>query len=261
MLFIGEEFMQINRKKEILKILEKQYSIKVAELCNLLYASRSTIRRDLEELEKENLIIRSHGKVICNQAFATVNVALSEREMNMLNVKKSLAATAISLIHDGNVIMLDASTTVSCLVHYLEKFQNIIAITCGVKTAYLLSKTNIRFLVSGGECINQSFSLIGGDTLRSIGKYNADICFVSCHGLSENGMVTDTSVSENEVRKKILEQSKTKVLLVDSTKINKQNWDNLCSISDFDFVICDTELPHNVASLVKCFILAKQDND
>ena len=58
------------REKEILNILRKKYSVKVKELADMLYASEATIRRDIIILEKQQLVLRSHGKVIENKLSA-----------------------------------------------------------------------------------------------------------------------------------------------------------------------------------------------
>ena len=246
------------REKEILKILEKKYNVSVKELADTLYASEPTIRRDLNSLEDRQLVIRTHGRVILNTVSPDANMALSAREHHMFNIKSDLAKQASSLVQDGFVIMLDASTTSAHLIKELERFKDIIIITCGIKTAYMLSQTNIKHICTGGECINKSYSLIGQSAINTIRQYNADICFVSCHGLSPSGMATDTSVSENEVRYELMKQSKIKVMMMDNSKINNGFWHNLCDISEFDHVICNEMLPEKIMPRVKNFILVPQ---
>ena len=104
------------REKEILTILEKKYMISVKELADLLFVSEPTIRRDLSGMEKKQLILRTHGKVIANKISANTNMALSAREQHMYNIKSNLAEKAASLVNDGDVIMLDASSTASHLI-------------------------------------------------------------------------------------------------------------------------------------------------
>ncbi len=202
--------------------------------------------------------------MLLNTISADTNMALFAREHHMFNIKSALAKQAstlvqdgyvIMLVQDGYVIMLDASTTASHLVKELERFKDIIVITCGIKTAYMLSQTNIKHICTGGECINKSYSLIGQSAISTVRQYNADICFVSCHGLSPSGMATDTSVSENEVRYALMKQSRIKVLMMDNSKIDNGFWHNLCDISEFDCVICNTPLPEKIMAKVKKFML------
>ena len=162
-------------------------------------------------------------------------------------------------VKDGNVIMLDASTTVMHTVPFLSKYNDIIVITSGIKTSLLLSQTNIKFYSTGGRAINTSYSYIGQTAINALQTFNADVCLVSCHGVSENGFITDTSEPENDVRQAILKHSKRKVLLIDNTKINKGCWHNLCHISEFDDVYCNEVLPTRLLKFVKNFHLVNKN--
>lgn len=246
-----------NRENEILRILEKQYVIEVKNLARTLFVSEPTIRRTLIRMEENGLIIRAHGKVYANKVSAATNVALAVRDESMYKIKNDLAERASQLVHDGNVVMLDASTTAAHMVKYLEHIDNVVVITCSIKTSYMLSQTNLRFFCTGGECINKSFSLVGTSAIEEIKKFNADICFVSCHGLSSEGFATDTSITENDVRYQLMKQSKQKVLMIDDTKIDNGFYHNLCDISEFDTVICNKRLPESIGKKVKNFILVQ----
>lgn len=242
----------IDRENKILNVLKETPAITIQSLMQQLYVSEATIRRDLRKLEEKELIIYSHGKITLTVPFAEKNVGLNFRENLQNPIKRKLAETAIAtLVNNGNVIMLDASTTAMNAVPFLEKFNDVIVVTSGLKTALLLSQTAIKFYSTGGRAINSSYSYIGQTAIDTLKHFNADICFVSCHGLSDNGFATDTSERENDIRYTIMKQSKRKVLLLDSTKINKNCWHNLCDISEFDDVFCDMPLPENIAKKVK----------
>lgn len=246
----------IDREKQILEILKETPTIGIQALRQQLYASESTIRRDLKRLEEKGLILRPHGKITSAATFADKTVGLNLRENFQNPIKRRLAENAVTaLVYDGSVIVLDASSTVMCSVSFLSKYNDIIVITSGLKTSLLLSQTAIKFYTTGGRAINTSYSYIGQTAIDTLKTFNADICFVSCHGLSEQGFATDTSERENDVRKAMMQQAKRKALLIDSSKINKGYWHNLCHISEFDDVFCDTPLPENLAKSVKNFHL------
>ena len=250
----------IDRKNQILNILRDDQTISLKTLKQRIYTSEATIRRDVAKLESEGLILRMHGKITLTPSAADKNMTLNFRE-NLYNpIKRCLAENAVAqCIADGNVIILDASTTVMNSVQFLSKFNNIIVITSGLQTSILLSQTNIRFYTTGGRAINTSYSFIGQTAIDTLKTFNADVCFVSCHGLSDQGFATDTSERENDIRRTIMQQSRRKVLLIDSTKINLNCWHNLCHISEFDDVFCNSELPEHIARSVKNFHLVKVD--
>ena len=246
------------REEKILELLKDTSSVDVKTLTRVLYTSEATVRRDLRKLEQKGLILRSHGKAMRVSAYADQNVGFDLREHLLSPVKKNLAKAAVErFAAEGSVVMLDASSTAMCAVQYLAQKKDVIVITSGLKTLGFLSQTELKFFSTGGMAINRSASFVGQTAIAAVNAFNADVAFVSCHGLSEDGFATDTSIAENDVRLAMLNRSKRKVLLVDSSKINKGCWNNLCHISFFDDVVCDQELPEPILSDVKNFHLIK----
>ncbi|MBQ8294837.1 MAG: DeoR/GlpR transcriptional regulator [Clostridia bacterium] len=237
-------------------ILQETPIIDIKRLMQQIYVSEATLRRDLQKMENAGLIIRPHGKVKLAASFADKMLESSFRESFQNPIKKRLAETAIaSCVKDGNVIMLDASSTAMNTVPFLSNYNNIIVITSGIKTALLLSETHIKFYSTGGRAINVAHSYVGQTAIDTLKNFNADVCFVSSRGLSEDGFVVDSSERENDVRYTIMKQSKRKVLLIDSSKINQGYWLNICHISEFDDVFCDQPLPEHIAKHVRNFHL------
>jgi DeoR/GlpR family transcriptional regulator of sugar metabolism len=244
------------REEKILAILQESPSVSVKSLTKSLYVSEATIRRDLVRLEQEGLIIRTHGKAVSTGIYADKNQGFNLRENTASPIKKRLAERAVSLcVTDGAVVFLDASSTAMHTVDFLSSRKDVIVITSGLKTAVMLSNTNVKFYSTGGKAINSSMSLVGQTAIDTVNNFNADVCFVSCHGVSESGFATDTSERENDLRKAMLSKAKRKVLLIDSTKIDSGCWHNLCHLSLFDDVFCDKPLPQNVLNSIKNFHL------
>lgn len=240
------------RKKQILALLDQTGSMRVDALTKFLYASGATVRRDLARLVEEGLIIRSHGKAIRINLYADKCVPYGQREGVGASSKKRIAAAAVSeQVKEGTVIMLDASSTALHTVEWLDGINDLIVITSGINTLVELMKTNIRFYSTGGLAINASSSFVGQTAIDALRRFNADICFVSCHGLSEDGYVTDTSERENEIREMMMKQSRRRILLIDESKVGVGCWHNLCHVSEFDEVYCAAELPENIRKMIK----------
>lgn len=246
------------RELNILKILSDTASVDVKSLTRMLYASESTVRRDLRKLEQKGLIIRTHGKAVSVNAYADKNVRFDLREQLLSPVKKNLAKYAVDLfVSNGSVVMLDASSTAMCAVEYLSDKKDVIVITSGLKTLLLLCETDLKFFSTGGMAINKSSSFVGQTAIAAVNSFNADVALVSCHGLNEDGFATDTSLPENELRLAMLKRAKRKVLLIDSSKINNGFWTNLCHVSYFDDVVCDQPLPDHIMESIQNFHLVK----
>ena len=133
--------------------------------------------------------------------------------------------------------MLDASTTAFCLLPYLSEFKNILVITNGAKTALESVSMGIRTICTGGETALESFWYVGTDAESVLKKYNADIAFFSCRGITEDGLATDNSILENSIRRIMIHNSKESYLLCDNTKFGKKYLNTLCNENEITGII------------------------
>lgn len=224
------------RQLQILDFIKEHETISIQQIVNKFFVSEATARRDLSALEATGLVRRIFGGATLIIG-SDQQVPLFVRKQENQQEKTLLAEKAVQYIRDGNVIFIDASSSAQHLLPYLQKFKDLVVITNGIITAQLLGEMNIKVYVTGGLLINNSSVLIGHDTETFINKLNADICFLSCKGLNEEGKLTDTSYEETEVRKYYLRNSKKKIVLLTSNKIGKTYLHTLCHKDDVDAVI------------------------
>ena len=135
--------------------------------------------------------------------------------------------------------MMDASTTAFHLLPHLTQFKNILIITNGAKTALEAASMGIKTICTGGEMTLESFSYVGPDAESTLSKYNADVAFFSCRGVSSDGTVSDNSILENSMRGIMIKNSKKSYLLCDSSKLNKVYLNTLCSTKELDGLISE----------------------
>jgi len=216
---------------------ERSYTVK--ELAEALFISEPTVRRDINELMSKDLVTRKNGVVSIKTNSPDTRVPMFIRNLENKEAKDTIAKKAALLIKEGDTVMLDASTTAYCLVQHLAKFKNIFVITSGAKTALALAALGIRTICTGGEMALGSFSYIGHDAERTLSNYNADIAFMSCRGISEDGAVTDSSIAENSMRKLMMQKSVRTYLLCDKSKVGKVYLNTLCEKDEFDGIIWD----------------------
>ena len=224
--------------KYINLLSEREHTIR--ELSSKLFLSEPTVRRDILILERKDIVTRKRGIVKIKINVADKRIPLFIREMEQLQEKKEIALKAISHIKDGDVIMLDASTTAYCILPHLADFKNIFVITNGAKTALELAAMGIRTICTGGEITKESFSYVGTDAESILNQYNADVAFFSCRGITEDGIVTDNSILENSMRKIMIKNSEKSYLLCDKSKLGKTYLNTLCHTEELDGVITDT---------------------
>lgn len=240
------------RHTQILQALQNEPDITVAQMAKKLHFSEPTIRRDYTELHRRGLITKHYGGATLNRELSSPDqeIPFVLRENERSKPKEKMGAEAARYIRDGMVIMLDGSTSAYHLVPYLAKFKDIIVITSGAKTAVALAEMQIPVFSTGGRMRTNSFSYIGKEAEDAVRKYNADIVFFSCHGLSGTGMMSDPSVEECHLRQVMLEKARKKYLLCDSSKWNHTYFYDMGNISALDGVISDRPLPDALAQLL-----------
>ena len=243
----GGKCMNRDREKYILERLLKKKRVTVKELAAELYASEPSIRRDLLRLEKQNLVRRVHGGAILEEhSESLTKIPYVIREIEDRDAKSIIAAKAAALVQDGDVIMLDASSTACAMIPYLSGKSNLTVITNGLKTLIKLGEYGINAYSTGGHLAPSCMSLVESDAGCMIEKNNADIAFFSCRGLSPEGFLTDFFIEENIVRREMIRRAQKSVLLCASEKFNKTYMHNLCSIHDIDRVISEVEFSESL---------------
>ncbi len=238
--------MNKEREKYILEKLLAQKQVSVKELAKELYTSEPSVRRDLASLENQNLLRRIHGgAVLLESALSELRIPFVIRELEQSDAKIIMAQKAIELVHDNDVIFLDASSSAYALIPFLAAKKNLTVITNGLKAMYKLAEYNINTVSTGGKLLNSCLALVGENSYEVINGFNADIAFFSCRGLSLGGKLTDISEEEDNVRKQMIKNSNKSYLLCAAEKIGKTYYHNLCTVKEISGIITEKAVPHN----------------
>ena len=228
------------RYDRILSILEKEQYISALQLSKMLYVSLPTIRRDLAELRRRNQIIRSHGGAKVIQAEHIVAPLDFRKTVNAAE-KRALCRQAATMVNDYDLIFIDSSTTTLQMADFLSDKKGITVITNGIPLATLLVQKGIKTYCTGGEIFENSLAHFGSFAEDFIQRFNIDTLFFSCHGVNENGVLTDPSLPETQIRRVAIHQSKKTVFLCDETKLGLSTPYNLVPIRTIDQVITNSE--------------------
>ncbi|MBO7149442.1 MAG: DeoR/GlpR transcriptional regulator [Clostridia bacterium] len=226
------------RQERILEILEEENYITANKLAKTLYASLPTIRRDLNELARKELIIRNHGgakKVDSEKAVMPVEF----RKTINYKQKRKLCEKASSLIKDNSLIFIDASTTTLQMTEYLNASSQITVVTNSLLVSTILTKKGIKNFLTGGEMQQNSMCYAGVFAENFIRQFNFNLAFFSCHGVDENNNIVDTSLAETSLRRILLSQTDKSIFLCDSSKFGAKAPYNLTNLNEIDVIVTD----------------------
>ena len=233
--------LKSERHQEIINILKSEGYASVKYMSEMLFASPSSIRRDLCVLDKQRLVKRSYGGAELILSNASV-VPFNERTYQNTDAKKAIAQKAAQLVKNGSIIFLDQSSTSFFLAAKLMKKTALTVVTNNIEILNLLSRTEITVYSAGGMLSRANRNcLIGTDTCDTFKNIFADTVFFSAKALSDDGVVSDCTRDEVFVRNAMLENADKKVFLCDSTKVGKHSGYKQCTLEDVAVLVCENE--------------------
>lgn len=235
--------LKFERQQEILNILRKKRTSTIKDIAKDIFISEATVRRDIELLEKKGLLHRTYGAVILSE-YANDVIPYTIRETTNSGAKEKIAKKAATLIKDGDIILMDNSSTVKRMIKYITGVTNIKIISNSLGLfSEIQNSNNITFYSTGGKFNSYNNVLVGEQTEDFLNNINADILFFSAQAISDDGEISDVSEDETPIRKTMLKRAQKKVFLCDSTKIGIRKMLKICDKDDLDEIICDVLLP------------------
>lgn len=238
------------RQGRMIEHLQNRGGATIDELCSLLHYSRSTVRRDLLRLEQMGVLLRSKGRVSLVVSGAR-QTHYRIRQLENVEAKEYIAKKAAGFLFDGASLFLDASTTAGHITGQLADYKNLTVITNGIETALKVSDLPVEDLfVAGGYTRQGTCALLGEPAVEFVRRFEADLCLVSCCGMDQNA-VYEASMQMAYVKRAMLEHSRTKILLCDSSKFGLVFKYRLGEFSDFNYIVTEKEPPQEILAVLK----------
>lgn len=207
------------RKKQILKIIQKNQFISLQELKKVTKTSLSTVRRDLDILAADGLVRRVHGGVEWIES-SRDSLPVSERLSLYQATKQKIAQRAAQQLQGGEIIFLDAGTTTGELIPYLaDKKPAVTVVTNSVHHAAQLSDLMIPVMIIGGQVKQTTDAVIGAAAVNQINHMVFNVSFVGADGLSVEFGLTTPDLEEAAIKKAVVERSQVSYVLADNSKI------------------------------------------
>jgi DeoR/GlpR family transcriptional regulator of sugar metabolism len=231
------------RRQQILNLLEETGSLDVGDLADRFAVSVVTIRKDLDDLDRQGLLQRTFGGAVFSHR-SRFNRSFLERTSQHLREKRAIAAAALEYIKDGDTIILDAGTTTLALAQLLKQHvKSAFIITCSVPVALEVSSAGYDILLLGGMIRNKSLALLGRETLWMLDRYRADKAFLGSSGFTIEKGHTTPNPDDAQIKEAIMRVSLEKYVLVDSSKFGDQCLTRFANLRDVDLTITDSHLP------------------
>ncbi len=237
------------RRDRIVDFLRRHGAVTLQQLAQAMDASVSTLRRDLDALEADGLLDRTHGGALLRQQhYSTFEpnpaaaAELSPRE------KRAIGYAAAADLQPGQSVIFDSGSTVMEAARAaLERRIELVAVTNDLAIAQLLgSSALVRVHVLGGVLRRDSNTLMGDEVLRGAGHIRADVLLMGAHAVTD-GVLSETDPEVAAVKRALMQAATSKRLLVDASKFRPRAFMTICPLAEFSEVITDTGLPAHEA--------------
>jgi len=231
---------QAARLGEILDALQAKGSVQVTALAGRFGVSQLTIRRDLDLLANQKLLVRTHGGAIAHAGL--LELPLRYKEIRHRDAKRAIAAQVVTDLKAGAVLGLTGGTTTTEVARSLGDLQNFTVVTNALNIAAELAvRASIKLILTGGTCRPQSYELVGPLAEVTLAQLHIDVCFVGADGCSPDGGLTTHDDVEAHTNRALIERSARTVAVVDSSKLGGTSFAQICAISTVDQVVTDSQ--------------------
>lgn len=233
--------LAIERRNAILLKLSAEGKVVVSDLSREFSVTEETIRRDLEKLDNDGLARKTYGGAIKNENF-NIDLPFHIRKQTNVENKRKIAVLISEMIHDGDYIMLDSSTTALYVIQNILDRKKITLITNSIEILIeLCNKPDWTIISTGGELKEGGLSLVGYQAEKTITGFHVDMSICSCKGLNEDLAVTDSNERDSEIKKAFFGSSNRRVLAVDFSKFDKTSFVKVCNLESVDTIVTDTD--------------------
>ncbi len=234
-----------DRRAKIIALIEQIGVVKVSNLSSKFGVSDVTIRNDLLQLEKKNILIRAHGGAMKYQRVG-VDYELDIKSKKYIIEKQKIGKKAAELIKDGDTIILDSGTTTLQIAKNLSHLNDLTVITNSLNIAgQLVNLTNVNVIIPGGMLRRKSLSLIGSMAENSIKNYYCDKVFLGVDGIDTKYGISTPNSEEAHLNNIMINISREVIVVTDSSKFSKKSFAFIAPLSKINTIITDNNIPED----------------
>ncbi len=233
--------MALERQRRIVELVNDRGSIRVAEISRVFDVTPETVRRDLDLLEEEGKLLRSHGGAVRIEEDPG-DIPYLVREETNSEEKIEVAKSALEFVNPGDSITLDASTTAWYLARVLPDMP-LRVLTNSIRVVQELStKAKVEVIATGGILRATSMSFIGPLAEETIGKYHVNKAFISCKGVHLDYGVSDSNELQAMIKQRMSMIADQVYLLVDHSKFGVRDFAKVMDVNDLETIITDSRV-------------------
>lgn len=235
-----------DRKQEILELLKKDGTVKVADLSQKFSVSEVTVRNYLTEMEKQGLLSRTHGGAISSyKPYYSMN--FNQRFETNHNEKVKIAKRVAEMVEQNDTVMLNAGTTTLLAFRHFPVDYNLNIVTNSISIALEATENpNYNVLLIGGAVNSKYQFTYGYDAISILKNYHADKLILSVDGIDINNGFTTYYNKESTIDRAMIENSDCCIVAADDSKLNRTAFTKISPLNVADYIVTNSTFEQEI---------------
>ena len=245
----GKSTLVRDRHEKIYQLILSKGFVTIENLAEEFKMTPQTIRRDINMLSDEGMIVRYHGGA---GPSSTENMEYNQRKVLYLKEKQEIAKLVAKHIPNNASLFINIGTTTEEISKALCNHQRLRVITNNLNVATILSRNeNFEIITTGGLIRHRDGGIIGPLTIDCIQQFRVDIGIIGISGIDMDGTLLDFDYREVRASRAIIDNSRKVFLAADHTKFGRNAMVHLGNISDIDAMFTDRQPPAALRKILK----------
>ncbi|MFC5501915.1 DeoR/GlpR family DNA-binding transcription regulator [Lysinimonas soli] len=245
------------RKAQLAAYVAEAEQVTVAALATRFGVSADTIRRDLDQLDSDGLVVRTHGGAVSLDAMSATEKKLDVRLQLHTTAKEQIGALAATLVENSSVVMINAGTTTLAVARHLRHHRELTIATNNLRIPAEISPKAVRDLyVFGGAVRFAGQSTIGPVGFQFGGgagelELRCDLALISVGAVSAEGGYSTSNLAEAVMMGEMIARAARVAILADSSKFGRQLFAQIAELGRADYLVTDQAPPADLAAALQ----------
>ena len=226
-----------SREKYILQVLQQRGSVSLSELSNTLGVSLVTIRKDVSDLESQDLVSRQHGKVSLPFQYESSQIPFGLRAVVNEQDKRMIAKAAARLVQPGDAIALDSGTTTAMIAEEIKSLPPVSIVTNSIRAAMALEQSQHAVFLAGGQMLGRILCTVGPDAEKIFYSLRPNKVFVGTTRISGDLSLTASLSNEAGVKRAMIQVASRVILVTSHESFRRNRMFIFCNASQIDCII------------------------
>ncbi|WP_062135277.1 DeoR/GlpR family DNA-binding transcription regulator [Demequina aestuarii] len=234
------------RRAKMRDLIERRGFARVSDLAAMFEISEVTVRTDLDALAESHAVRRVHGGAMSADKSPWLEPTFDTAAERRVEEKARIGRAAAALVESHQVVALDVGTTTTAVARALaarEDLENLTIVTNALNIALELEPAIPRMtvVVTGGTLRPALHSLIDPLADAVLERVRADIAFLGCNGVDVDAGITNTSIGEADVKRRMLATAARTIVVADSSKLGVVRASRICAVDDIELLVTGVE--------------------